>query len=249
MVAEADQQPQQEAADHRVTANYTVRYIKITQDGGTFFVPRYAKNRPACRVVLRGNLFEPATHRLINTLMQRRPGSMIHAGTFFGDMLPSFARSCPATVYAFEPVLENYVLAKLCVEMNQLANVHLQNAGLSEKTAIGRVDAGSDGKHRGGTSTLSDKGQLVGLTTIDNLNLADIVVIQLDVEGHELPALKGARATMDRSSPVIMIEDNARSCDAFLIEMGYSHIGTIPGLFVWARPSDREMVEQSLSEA
>jgi hypothetical protein len=58
-------------------------------------------------------------------------------------------------------------------------------------------------------------------------------LIQLDVEGHELQALKGAEATISRSRPIIAIEDNNKNCSAFLSEMGYAHNLDIPGLGVW----------------
>ncbi len=225
---------------------FKIPFSKVTQDDrGIYFVPKYAEHRPASRAILVGEVYEPDTHNLIDKIMQRKGGSMIHAGTFFGDMLPTFARSCPSTVYAFEPVLENYVLAKLCVEANALENVFIQNAGLSDRTGIAHIDTGSEvGEHRGGGSTLSDEGQLVGLVTIDSLNLQDVVVIQLDVEGHELSALKGARATIERNAPIILIEDNRRTCNTFLDEMGYRHVRTIPGLFVWTKPTDDNLIDE-----
>lgn len=229
---------------------FTVPYNKVTQDRGVYFVPKYAEHRPASQAVLSGHIYEPLTHELIAGIMQRKAGSIIHAGTFFGDMLPTFSRSCPETVYAFEPVLENYVLAKLCIETNKLNNVYLQNAGLSENTSIAHIYSGDEGEaHRGGSSYLGDAGQLVGLVTIDSLGLSDVVIIQLDVEGHELPALKGALATIERNSPIIMIEDNSQSCKSFLEELGYSQVGVIPGLSIWSRPAEQVLVEDLLPEA
>lgn len=234
-------------ADIVVGEQFTVPFSKVKQDRGTHFVPKYAEHRPASRAVMNGEIYEPATHEFIEKILQIQGGSMIHAGTFFGDMLPTFARSCPATVYAFEPVLENYVLAKLCVEANKLENVLLQNAGLSDRTSIGHIDTGNkEERHLGGASRLSEEGQLVGLVTIDSLGLNDVCVIHLDIEGHELPALKGARATIEQNTPIIMIEDNRRACNAFLEKIGYMHIQTIPGLFIWAGPAQRAFVEEAL---
>lgn len=239
--------PKRSITDIVAGENFTVPFSKVTQDRGVYFVPKHAEHRPACMAVLTGDVYEPDTHELIDRIMRRKPGSMIHAGAFFGDMLPTFSRYCPGTVYAFEPVLENYVLAKLCVETNKLENVYLQNAALSESTSIAHIDTGNEGlEHRGGESKLSDAGQLVGLLTIDSLGLDDVVVIQLDVEGHELHALKGARATIERNSPIVMVEDNLRTCNTFLEEMGYNHIGSIIGLFIWSRPTERGLVEELL---
>lgn len=228
--------------------NFSIDFSKATQDGKMYFVPKYAEHRPACHAILRGEIYEPDTHAFVHDVMNRKSGSMVHAGTFFGDMLPNFSRSCPGTVYAFEPVLENYVLAKLCIESNKLENVYLQNAGLGQEISIVHINTGNQGQsHRGGSSHVSKTGQLVGLVTIDSLGLDDIVLIQLDVEGYELPALKGARSTIERNTPIIMIEDNSRNCNSFLGEIGYEYIGEIPGLSIWSRPCDRAMINDILS--
>lgn len=235
--------------DFIASGDFRIAFEKVTQDHGIFFVPTYASHRPACKAILAGGVYEPATHDLIDKIMQHKGGSLIHAGTFFGDMLPTFSKSCPATVYAFEPVLENFVLAQLCVEANGLDNVFLQNAGLSDRIGIGRIQTTDDtGEHRGGASAIGDQGQAVGLVTIDSLGLDDVTGIQLDVEGHELPALKGARVTIERNAPIILIEDNARTCNAFLEGLGYRHVGTIPGLFVWSRPADQALLRQIMPE-
>ena len=228
---------------------FTIPFHKVTQDRGVYFVPIYGEHRPASQAVLNGEVYEPATHALIDSIMMHRPGSMIHAGTFFGDMLPTFARSCKGVVYAFEPVLESYVLAKLCVEANEIENVFLQNAGLSDRISIARIDTGgTDEQHRGGTSQVGNAGQSCALTTIDSLGLDDVVLIQLDVEGHELAALKGARATIARNAPIILIEDNLRTCSEFLKELAYIRVGEIPGLSVWALLKDRSMLKDLLRQ-
>lgn len=221
--------------------DFILSFQRVEHERGIYFVPGYAEHRPACQAILSGAVYEPATHDAVNSIMQVRPGSMIHAGTFFGDMLPTFAKYCPGTVYAFEPVLENYVLSKLCVEYNQLDNIHLQNAALSSETAIARISTGhAGGMHRGGSSQLSNTGQIVGLVTIDSLGLDDVSVIQLDVEGHEYPALLGADFTISTCKPVILIEDNNRACDKFLEYRDYVQVGIIPGLRVWACRNDVE---------
>lgn len=215
---------------------YKVAYHRAEVDGEQHFVPAYAAKRPAAKRVLRGTHFEPQTHALVAALMAARPGSMVHAGTFFGDMLPSFAKACPGHVYAFEPVLENYILAKLCVDANRLGNVLLTNAGLGETIAVAHIDTGEANDHRGGSSAIAERGQPTMLTTIDSFAIDDLTIIQLDVEGHELEALKGARRTIASAAPFILIEDNKRACAGLLQELGYQRAGRLPGIIAWARP-------------
>lgn len=66
---------------------------------------------------------------------------------------------------------------------------------------------------------------------IDDLNLVDVDFIQLDVEGYELKALKGAQKTIEKCSPVIMLEQYGQGEDPepFVKELGYVKI--VKGLF------------------
>lgn len=214
--------------------HYGITYYKKRVGTHTFSVPVYAEHRPAARSIIGGVLYEPDTHRLVEELMRHRPGDMVHAGTFFGDMLPSFSAKCGGCVYAFEPVLENYILAKLTLQANNLKNVFLMNCGLGAKFGTAYIDVGSPWFHRGGSSKISDQGQPTSLMPIDSLGLTDVSIIQLDVEGFELPALEGARATIERCLPYILIEDNFENCSPFLAELNYVVAGTVPGLSLWA---------------
>ncbi|MFG1869923.1 FkbM family methyltransferase [Micromonospora arborensis] len=46
--------------------------------------------------------------------------------------------------------------------------------------------------------------------TIDGLGLTDVRFMKIDVEGHELPALRGAAETIHRDGPVLLIEVEER---------------------------------------
>ena len=212
---------------------FKVELRKISRAGATYFLPAYALHRPACSDMLAGRFSEPATHRLIPALLEELGGNMVHAGTFFGDMLPTFART-GARIYAFEPVLENYVLARLCVIENELTNVVLFHSALGITQGTARMDTGGT-SHSGGASHVSEHGQITTLLSIDSVAPENVCVLQLDVEGYELPALRGAVTTIERDNPVILIEDNTDTCAAFLDERGYSRAGSIPGLTIWTR--------------
>ena len=46
----------------------------------------------------------------------------------------------------------------------------------------------------------------IPVITLDSLNIKNISVMKIDVEGHELEALKGAKKTIQNSKPVIILE-------------------------------------------
>jgi len=104
-------------------------------------------------------------------------------------------------------------------------------AGLSTKhTPIRGIDD-IDPNNVGGTKTLSTVGTFgVGYLRLDSLVKQDSVsIIKLDIEGHELAALKGARKIIKASQPIIVCEchtvKHKKEIDQFLKEWEYSAIG------------------------
>jgi FkbM family methyltransferase len=149
---------------------FSFEYLKENLGDSTFLLPLYALRRPAAHsIIVKKEFFEPETHRLIGLIFEKLSGSMIHAGTFFGDMLPSFSRSVSGVIWCFEPVVENYILANKCIEENKLGNVFLVNAALSDKVEMVRINTvANNGEHRGGSSFLDNNGKLTPSITIDN---------------------------------------------------------------------------------
>jgi FkbM family methyltransferase len=103
-------------------------------------------------------------------------------------------------VYSFELDPTTYE----CLERNVNAeNTTLHNVGLSDTfTTVGIADGKSrrsGGRHisgKGGNSTI----------TIDSLELPELGFLKLDVEGHEARALFGAKETILKYKPTILIE-------------------------------------------
>ncbi|MFG3301000.1 FkbM family methyltransferase [Micromonospora chersina] len=65
-----------------------------------------------------------------------------------------------------------------------------------------------------GTSSLEDAtvGRPIEVPriTLDSLGLTDVRFVKLDIEGHELPALRGAAETIRRDRPALLIEVEER---------------------------------------
>jgi FkbM family methyltransferase len=232
---------------------YNVEYLIRDLDGSRYFIPDFAKHRPACIRMLNGEMHEPETHRIVKKLLEHRPGNIVHAGTFFGDMLPNFSKFCSHTVFAFEPVLESYILAKMTVDYNALENVFLLNAALGRDVGIVKINTGiKQNLHHGGASYIDDHGQIVSQLTIDSFQIKQLSIIQLDVEGFEFNALSGATHSISASKPVIMIEDNNNECAGLLHGLEYEYSGQIPGLKIWCHREsviDKKFVQDCITQA
>ncbi len=210
-------------------------------------VPTLALHRPAVRANLKGRYYEAFSHLNFKRILDYRGnGAVIHAGTFFGDMLHTHSLSA-SRVYAFEPVLDNYYLAKKNAERLGLGNLLLFNAALSDANGVVRiVTEQGDGGFAGGASSVGEvpgrRSEAVTALRIDDLPIDNLCLLQLDVEGHERQALTGAVNTIRRCCPVVLVEDNAGDCAGVLEGLGYRLAFTGGGLSYWAMAADHGFV-------
>ncbi len=149
-------------------------------------------------------------------------GSIVHAGTYFGDFLPALAeRSDPqATVWAFEPNRENYRCAERTLELNGIGSgeVVLAHAALGSANGWSTIRVKDENDASlGGASQISRKPitessrttETVRMVTLDSAigKDIDISIVQLDVEGYETEVLKGALNLISRCRPILILEN------------------------------------------
>jgi FkbM family methyltransferase len=126
-------------------------------------------------------------------------GTVVQAGGNCGVYVKQYAELFE-TVYTFEPDPINFY----CLEKNvQNTNVHKIQACLGE--LAGYVGMYTQGKNAGGYYINSNHGPLE-MQTIDSLKLNSCNLIHLDIEGYELPALRGSIETIKKHHPVIALE-------------------------------------------
>jgi FkbM family methyltransferase len=134
---------------------------------------------------------------LVHFIRARVPfgGLMVDVGAHIGLVAVQVARERPnATVHAFEPFPNNVSALKSNVERNELSNVIVNAAALSDRTGSVTMTVASEGSNwhyvggQDGLSvdalTLDDYARQAGIDRID--------VLKVDVEGHEPSVLRGA---------------------------------------------------------
>ena len=112
-------------------------------------------------------------------------------------------------VVAFEPVPATFEF--LLRNTAELRNVRPLNVAVGEN--VGEVYFSHYPKHGqlSHIATRPDEVETVKIgpisaRTIDSFDLTDVSFIKIDVEGYELPALKGAEDTIKRCRPMILVE-------------------------------------------
>jgi FkbM family methyltransferase len=97
---------------------------------------------------------------------------------------------------------------------NQCENVVHKNAIVTSDSFLNKlrmsdIDINKEGQNFGGTGCIFTNGEHPTpdqSITIDMLNIQNVKLIKLDVEGHELNVLEGSIATIKKYTPLIFIE-------------------------------------------
>jgi FkbM family methyltransferase len=209
---------------------------------GRYCVPKSSRHRPASQEVLGGRVWERETIEFMRRHVLDR--DVIHAGMFFGDFLPGLAPALAPgrKVFAFEPNPESFACAQWTAALNALTNVDMRNAGLGEAKRSALLRTQENGRAIGGASHIlpGDRNYesiqrdviSVSVVTIDEIlpPVADVGIIQLDIEGYEKYALLGSVNTIRKDRPIIILEDVPQDViDEFLIPIGYRRGDTING--------------------
>ena len=120
-------------------------------------------------------------------------------------------------IIAFEPQRQLFQALGGSLALNGYDHVYLHNCGLGAKPGIAQLPSVNYGEAQDfGTVALSDQAtvdedgwmndRVVDVTSIDAMALPRLDFFKLDVEGYEVPALKGALATIQQHRPWIWVE-------------------------------------------
>jgi FkbM family methyltransferase len=159
------------------------------------------------------------------------------AGASYGFYTLKFAEKS-RWMYAFEPVSATFATLSRNLQRNRVTNATPFNVALSDAELELPINLYSSS----GTNSLfwslpdDQPVKLVGRETVRVTKLDDFVereglqppgLIKLDVEGAELPALRGGRELISRNQPVLVLE----SRDEPWFDPGYSRGALVDELF------------------
>lgn len=137
-------------------------------------------------------------------------------------------------VITFEPVKENAEALKMNIE--GIKNISFLPCALADKKTVLQMRVDDFEKNNSGAFYAGTEGQKTPAIAIDSLNLKACSFIALDLEGFEGKALQGAKETISKFKPVIMVEEkplphlkNNEHLEArrFLESIGYKQVDSI----------------------
>lgn len=159
------------------------------------------------------------SHKYMKYLKNRR--AVVTAGANCGMYARQYAYLFE-TVYAFEPdPLNFYCLVNNC----QMDNVVKMQCALGSEAGL--ISINRNYADNVGMNTVNEDPSTdprFPLITIDSLNLRYCDLIQLDVEGYEEKVLLGAKKTIKKHKPVIILENGCRFYLEIMNSLGYEHV-------------------------
>ncbi len=160
-----------------------------------------------------------------------RDGVFVDSGANIGQMLLYVAQWVPdGRVLAIEPGAHQANWLAECLEANPELPVELIRLGLgAERSELFLEDPASQDRHGSWNRVSQTTGERIEIVRLTDLlqqrRVERVDLWKLDVEGYEIPALKGARDYLtDHRIRALYVElrgDNGRAIRAFLEPLGY----------------------------
>jgi len=170
----------------------------------------------------------------------RLDGLVVYDVGAYHGILTLFFASRAAQVIAYEPNHANRARLIENVWLNDLTNVEVRKLGVGSAPGAGTLtyDPAMAGGGTLNSNVLAPVSQRVEITTLDRdiaaAGLPPPDLIKIDIEGWELEALKGSRATIAAHHPALFLEMHGetmrekrrKACEilAFLRGAGYARI-------------------------
>lgn len=157
------------------------------------------------------------------------PGKVVYdigANAGFFTLLASVLVGEKGRVLAFEPLPDNVDSIRRHLRMNKISNVELRDVAVAGQEGEMSFQRGVNAAE----GMLSDTGDIkVKVVTIDALVFKQETpppdLMKIDVEGAELSLLEGARETLVRYAPIIVLSTHGevvhKACLNFLKTLGY----------------------------
>ena len=199
-------------------------YIRIPSGDYFYFIEKDIKDTIKSYIRDQGEPWERHVTKYINDHAQEG-SSVLDIGAHIGIHSIGMAKAVGATgtVHSFEPV------AKLFIELN--SNLHLNGVSNAKtyRFAVGgpndpeMIEMNSMPSDNEGGVSVGTGGNKAKLVTIDSLNIQNVSLAKIDVEGFENNVLEGMVNTLKKYHPVLLLEisKDYKKTSAFLKKLGY----------------------------
>lgn len=188
-------------------------YQKVLADGTSIqflFRTKIARDFLMSRQEKPNHVWEPQTTRILLKLAADRHEDVLVGGAYFGDQAVLLAKQIQnegRRLHGFEPNRNQAAMFATNVQLNNLNNVEIQGLGLWSESSVKLKLDGFDSFANAIAAGAEDDGfQTITIDDYLQQQGRQLSLIQMDIEGAELAALRGARVCLESSGPDILFE-------------------------------------------
>lgn len=147
---------------------------------------------------------------------------ILDVGGFIGDSILVLKPLTNKRVISFEAVSENYDLMQQTIQLNHLDNVIAEKIALGRENGIATIEVAGSTSAMHSNGVVSVKGEEeVQIKTLDSyINGTDITpgLIKVDIEGAEQDFMEGAKETIAKYKPILLMSIYHNADDFFNIK-------------------------------
>lgn len=157
---------------------------------------------------------------LVDCYQQRLTGTAFDVGAHIGNHSLYFAAICGLAVHAWEPHEASRVQLEANIALNPDPDITVHPWAAGAEDNRGRFTPGmwiEFDPTRDGDALKLERGDIPVHRIDDHLDVPDLAVIKVDVEGMEAAVLAGASGHIDRSRPVIYSETHTPESHASVL--------------------------------
>ncbi len=154
-----------------------------------------------------------APREMFDLVIGKKGEVAVDAGACIGFYSLQFAKRF-LRVWGFEPHPSNFALFQRNIRKNMMVNVIAEQVALSNRDGLAELHVKD---HYKASSSLIprhlgqnlDKTIPVNTRSLDSYRLRNVDLLKIDVEGFEIPVLKGASETIETYHPCLAVEVHA----------------------------------------
>lgn len=212
--------------------------IKLSDYDIEFYLPPRLLRAGSTGIYVLREDYEPELAYLKQVLS---PGKVfVDAGANFGIYTTIASRLVEnsGVVLTFEPAIETYPILDRNVKINQLENVRVFHAAVSDQEGVTRFYHNNDAPNSYSLGAANDNTEFEEIETLtlekvfEQEKIKRFDLMKIDVEGAEELVLQGAKSLIEQMQPEIIFEVSGKGAERlglsqdgawnFLQELGYS---------------------------
>jgi len=144
--------------------------------------------------------------RKVFELILTKTSTLLDIGSNYGYHSIMVSHIC-SKIYSFEPQKVLYLLQLESIKRNEITNVKVYNSLVGSESGLKKLQSVDYSIPQNfGDITVGEDGEVVEVVTIDELEIENVDVIKIDVQGYEKLVLDGAIKTIRKQKPTLIIE-------------------------------------------